>query len=251
MGRIHVLEQADSTNVEMRRRAAEFSCGDALMARVQTAGRGRGVSPDDATLPGRRSWRMFPGDRAISFWLVPQRRDCASVSLSSSLAVLDTLRVFGIEGQCKWPNDVLVRGRKICGILAEYVPGPRAGVIVGIGINVAAGASELGTLDRAATSMRLEVPGELPSAEEVAEVLSRCLFRRFEDWNAGGFSCQAEEWYGCCIHRGGEVAVIQRGGELIGRTEGVSDDGRLILMTSDGRRIFLCSGDVERVRVRT
>ena len=248
MGRIHILDQADSTNTEMRRRVTEFSCGDALMARVQTAGRGRGVSPKDATQPGRRSWSMFPGDLAISFWLEPRKTDCSSLSLSASLAVLDTLRFFGIEGRCKWPNDILVRGRKICGILAEYVPGTSEGVIMGIGINIAAEASDLAVLDRPATSMRMEGAGVFPSADEVAEVLSRCLSRRFEDWKIGGFACQAQEWYERCAHRGAEVRVVQRGGECRGRTEGVTCDGRLILMQPDGTVSLLCSGDVERVR---
>ena len=174
--------------------------------------------------------------------------------MAVALAVTDLLAEMGIESVTKWPNDVLVGGRKICGILSERcdVAGrPEAAVIVGIGLNVNMTAAVAAAIDQPATSILLELGTHLNTGlgadPDPCETLDRCLSLlalRVEQWNAGGFLALRDDWIARCAFQGESVTV--RGGDRprTGTLSGFGPHGELLLQAADGSISPVWSGDI-------
>ncbi len=224
--RIIELDEVDSTNEYAKRIAGNSPEGTVVVAKRQTAGKGR----------KGRSWESPDGGLWLSVILKPGRIDQRLVFVGA-LAVVDTLADFGIPSGIKWPNDVWVSGRKIAGILTEGKGGEY--IVLGIGLNVNNPIPE--ELRESATSM-FELTG---TKVPLDKVLERLLF------HLGG-------WYRVFLERpdllmakvrektfilGKTVWVIQDGDELVGRAADILEDGSLLLETPSGLR-RITYGDV-------
>lgn len=129
---LRLLESVDSTNNYAKANAASLPSPTMVVAREQTAGRGQRGN----------SWESEPGANLTFSVFVrlpefPARRQFA-VSEAVALAVADTLGVFGVQAKVKWPNDIYVGDRKICGILIEHalMGAELMHTVIGVGINV-------------------------------------------------------------------------------------------------------------------
>ena len=239
---IHQLDEVGSTNTYVRERARQGApAGLVAVADHQTAGRGR---------LGRR-WESPPGaNLLVSFLLRP---DCGAGDVhlcagAVALAAADACReVAGVEPVLKWPNDLLLDGTKLAGVLAEaeFAGAILKAVVVGIGINVAwPGPPEAGgtclddvsrtiqPLDRQVLLLRL-----LNALEPRCELLEEAAGRRD----------LADEVRRRCATLGQRVRVILAGEELIGRADAIDDDGRLVVETASGSRP-VSAGDVVHLR---
>ncbi len=236
---IRVVASTGSTNADV---AAEARAGVAeglvVIAEAQTGGRGRLA----------RSWESPP--RAGVYVSVLLRPTSAASSwplltLLTGLAVAEAAVGVGqVEARLKWPNDVLVGGRKLAGILAERVDDA---VVVGVGLNVSTRPDEL---PEAATS--LAIAGGTTDREIVAAEMLRSLRRRYETWrDTGGAATSVLPAYRqMCETIGSDVTVELPGGQLVmGVASGVDDDGRLVVQEAAGAppRSFTV-GDVTHVR---
>lgn len=234
------FDSVPSTN-DVARELAMSGANEGLcvIAREQTAGRGR----------HGRSWSSPPGEGlAFSLILRPGVRpsDSPLITLAAAIAVTETLRTdFQITGDIKWPNDVLVRGRKICGILVEAaIDGDRLQyAIMGIGLNVAQRAfpEQIGD---SATSMLLET-GQVIRPDDFVEA----LLPRLEYWYAAAISrpdrviARWEELSSSghdCL-----VSVESSDGSIEGVTRGLTPGGALIVELANGQRREIVSGDVK------
>ena len=226
--RVEVLASTASTNavVADRARAGEPG-GLVVVAEAQTSGRGRldrtWVSPPRAGLTFSVLLRPSEPPRAWP-WL----------PLRTGLAVATALRERAeVDAVLKWPNDVLVGGRKVCGVLAE-VPVPGA-VVVGIGLNVTTRREELP--HEAATSLRLE-DAATTDRDTVLRAVLRALAQALPDPDA------PESYRGLCATLGQRVRVELPGGRTAeGVAERVDDEGRLVV---DGTAYG--AGDVVHLR---
>jgi BirA family biotin operon repressor/biotin-[acetyl-CoA-carboxylase] ligase len=161
------LESVDSTNEEVRRRAAAGAPeGLVVVADSQTAGRGR----------RGHTWHSPPGAGVyLSLLLRPKvpAAEAVALPLRAGLATCRALRALGLEPVLKWPNDVLVGGRKVAGILVESVTG-REGLVdvavVGIGVNVAAHPMPA-DIAHTATSIESALGRPVPRADLAARLL--------------------------------------------------------------------------------
>jgi BirA family transcriptional regulator, biotin operon repressor / biotin---[acetyl-CoA-carboxylase] ligase len=241
---VEVLPESPSTNavVADRARAGEPP-GLVLVTEHQTAGRGRldrvWVTPPRAALtfsvllaPGRVPVRRWP-------WL----------PLLTGLAVVAGVRrATGLECTLKWPNDVLIGERKLAGILLERVERPGDAVaVVGVGINVSSGRSELPV--PTATSLLLEGAGSLDRGVLLAAVLDE-LAAGFERWvgSAGEPAGLRPSYVQACGSLGQRVRVELPSGETVaGDAVGIDLEGRLEVDTTAGLRA-LGAGDVVHVR---
>nr|MDT0664889.1 biotin--[acetyl-CoA-carboxylase] ligase [Micromonospora sp. DSM 115978] len=160
---VQVVAETGSTNSDLAAAARSGApAGSVLVAEQQTAGRGR----------LDRRWVAPPGT-GLTFSVL-LRPDVPAGSLSwlpmvVGAALVEPLRTqFGLAAVLKWPNDVLVEERKLAGVLVEVVPAPgqRSAVVVGIGLNVAAGRDEL---PPGATSVSAELPADVESADRTTE----------------------------------------------------------------------------------
>ncbi|PYS75085.1 MAG: biotin--[acetyl-CoA-carboxylase] ligase [Acidobacteria bacterium] len=161
------IHSIDSTNLEAMRQAREGAPeGFCIIAREQTRGRGR----------LDRTWQS-PKDAGLYFSLILRPRLAKNVwsliTLMAALAVSDSLmKTCALPTDIKWPNDVCVRDRKICGILAETVEtDSAAAAIVGIGINLTA--EEIAVMPESAISVEAAVGRKIDPESIVAELLRR------------------------------------------------------------------------------
>ncbi len=242
--RVERVAETGSTNADVaeRFRAGE-DAGLVLIAEHQTAGRGR----------LGRSWESPPGaSLVLSVLLTP---DAAPerwpwLPLTAGLAVARAAgRVAGVTADLKWPNDVLVEGQKVCGILVERVEGStgstdgrRAAAVVGIGINVSQTRAELPV--PGATSLAL-ASGNQVDRDELLTALLLELQQDLEAWEGGGEVRQ--RYLSQCVTVGQQVQVAVPGGEVRGEAVDVDEGGRLVVHTADGEQ-RLGAGDVVHVR---
>lgn len=232
---VAVVRECESTNTTLRD-APPPDDGriHVLACERQTAGRGRRgrtwVAPPGCSLTFSMLWRFDAGAP------VP-----AGLSLVAGLALARCLEAFGVDGvQLKWPNDVLVMGRKIAGILVELGPGrgrtPAA--VIGVGVNVlpfSPGELPPG-VEACALGELLEHP---PTRNTLLAALLRQFHGLFETYAVAGFPALRGAWEQRNAHAGLPVRISGEGSELLGTCLGVDDDGALRLATDDGPRRVL------------
>lgn len=204
-----------------------------VTARAQSAGRGR----------RGRAWVSEPGNLYASLLLTdpapPER--AAQLAFVAALAVHDaiaaTAPTLAPELAFKWPNDVLLGGAKVAGILIEAEGTPLVAAI-GIGINAAHHPTDA---ERTATD--LAAAGALVTVEALFAALSLAMVERLREWQAG-FGSIRTAWLARAAGRGGDLRARLGTRELTGRFETIDDEGRLQLRLPDGRIETIASGEV-------
>jgi BirA family biotin operon repressor/biotin-[acetyl-CoA-carboxylase] ligase len=233
------FESLDSTNEEaLRRLAARERTPLWIVADEQTRGRGR----------SGRHWQSPGGNLYAS--LVIETGVSASVatqlSLVAGLAVHETVAARLPAGQrtrlrLKWPNDVILGGAKLAGILLESVVSPKGkglAVILGMGINVSHAPLET---ERAVASLGLEASAVPQVFASLAAALSEWLKR----WDDGrGFASIREAWLGQALSLNESISVNLNGSAIRGRFRGVDAAGALQLETRPGVVITVTAGDI-------
>ena len=232
LDRIEVRAHIDSTNSELMRRAIEGSIdGVALLAEVQTAGRGR--RGRDWSSPFGRNLALSMGVR-----LDMTLAELGAVSLAVGVAVADALAEVGVRGvSLKWPNDLLIGGRKLCGVLIEL---PRAEeppeIVVGIGINIGGAEAVARLVEQGVADVTESAPDA--SRNEIAGRVIDAVFtvcRRFE---RGGFGPIKPRYDALHRFHGQPVHILAGLESVAGVVEGVGLDGTLRLRTESGIRAF-------------
>jgi BirA family biotin operon repressor/biotin-[acetyl-CoA-carboxylase] ligase len=240
---IHWFEEIGSTN-DFAKQLADDGAGhgEVVVAESQSAGRGR----------RGRSWATIPGrNLTLSVVLRPDLPPARAPELTilASVAVCQAIQQAGVPASIKWPNDVLSRGRKLAGILTELAADLDRvqWVVLGLGVNVNAGAEEFPPeLRPLATSLALERGAPVPRALFAAAVLSALeewLDRHAEE----GFAPVREAWKSMSGTLGREVRVVSGEREIRGSAEDVDEGGALLVRTREGLERVL-SGDVELLR---
>ena len=212
----------------------------AVLADRQTGGRGR----------EGRAWVSPPGGLYLSVLLRPRFERAGLVPLAAGVAVAEAAGELGVPTELKWPNDVLVSGRKLAGVLAEAASGPSGveWVVLGIGVNVSLDATEVPEEIRATvTSLGAEgAPGAEP-----ADVAVRALVRLALCYDAlrsrpaevlAAWRARAVRWWG------EEVEARTGAGAVRGRLVDLDAEGALVLEVEGGGTRRLLSGEVSRLR---
>jgi BirA family biotin operon repressor/biotin-[acetyl-CoA-carboxylase] ligase len=235
-----VLDEVDSTNAEAARVAATLGKRTWIMARHQTAAHGRRGRP----------WAMAPRNFAATLALrieaPPQQ--AAQRSFLAALAVHEALT--GVTDQpdvltLKWPNDVLLNGGKVAGILLENRGGAGPQLLsIGIGINLAAAPDQRDLEDGALRAV--SILGETAvEVEPEAFLLQLALaYARWEDlFNSHGFTPIREAWLSRAAGRGAPATARVGDATHKGTFETLDDTGALVLETPGGR-VTVPAGDV-------
>lgn len=243
--RVRALEVAwsvGSTNTVLLERPdpPEGLC-EVLLAEHQSAGRGR---------RGRTWLAPLGGALCMSFsWTFPEvPRDLGALGLVIGVCVLRALRTFGLSSaRLKWPNDVLVEGRKLGGILIELraeADGP-ASVIVGVGLNVSLGPEVLEQIAASGVAATDLVMAGLaqPSRNRLAAQVIDAALEGLLQFEVGGLRRFVEEWRDADALRGRMVDVRAPEGISRGLARGIDVHGALMVETPQGLRRFI-SGDV-------
>jgi BirA family biotin operon repressor/biotin-[acetyl-CoA-carboxylase] ligase len=225
-GPIEHLEVVSSTNDELKLRcragAPEWSV---LLADRQTHGRGRQGRP----------------------WASPLGNLYLSLPLAAGLAVLEAVTAEGVRAELKWPNDVLVRGRKLAGILVETTSGLGGleNAVVGVGVNVGVVPAEIA----GATSFAAETGRAGDAVALAARVLTRlsvCYHALARD----GPTAILPRWReGAAGWLGRPVEVQAAGGMLRGLMRGIDERGAMLLEEPSGHVLHILSGEAHEVRL--
>lgn len=241
-GRWFVFDSLPSTNQWALDHAARGRHGDAVLALEQTAGRGR----------FQRSW-FSRAERSLTLSVLvksgtPESRSPTPLAMACALAVRALLRGSGLAAFLRWPNDVLVGEKKICGILAEQAAAS-GDIALGIGLNVNLSRTDLRSLPlRApATSMAIETGKTFDIRAVCRDLLCRLRdeFASAADPRAGGWRLR---WRQADALRGRMIAVRAAGRAIRGRYAGLDDQGRLRVVDDAGTERRFWSGDVSLVR---
>lgn len=186
-GRLLSFHAIPSTNTWAVAHSAELGHGDVVQAAAQTAGRGRLT----------RSWLTVPGAGIACSVLLRKPAFvpvAPNVGQAAALAVSDLLLDYGLAPGLKWPNDVLVAGRKIAGILAELVPEDDA-LVLGIGLNVCTPAPDLATAGLADTATSMAAEASRPLAPDaVFGALMLRVQQRLDALVASGCEVILRDW---------------------------------------------------------
>ena len=231
---IHFLSHGSTMEAakrEARRTAAE---GTVVITEEQTAGKGR----------AKRVWLSPKGSISLSVVLYPGISQLPYLIMIISVAVARSIEmVTGLKTQLKWPNDVLIKGKKVCGILIENeLQGDRvAWSVIGIGINANNKMKDFPEIAATATSLSDELGKGISRVEVV-----RCLFVEMENLylSLGDGELIYQEWRDRLITRGKRVQVISGEDVLQGVAEDVSRDGSLVLRHDNGSISHIVAGDV-------
>jgi BirA family biotin operon repressor/biotin-[acetyl-CoA-carboxylase] ligase len=232
--------EIDSTSTWLRQRALDGApSGSVCVAEMQSAGRGRRnrhwVSPFAASLYLSLLWRSATGAAELG-----------GLSLAAGVAIVRSLRTFGIDtAGLKWPNDVLVDGAKLAGILIDVIgesTGP-CSVIIGVGINVAIPETVAAEIDQHWTDLRRLTGREALSRNRLASIVLDNTFAAIAEFEHSGLQPFLEEWSRHDVIQDRQVSLQLPNEVIHGRACGVDSGGALLVDTASGRRRF-ASGEV-------
>ena len=208
--------------------------GAVVVAETQTAGRGR----------QGRHWVSQPGNLLVSVLFRPTLEALPFISIIGGVAAARAVRkVTGLEPQIKWPNDLLIQGRKVAGILAESaIAGDTVWyAVLGVGMNVSLNTDQTEEIASFATSVNAAAGKVVPRED---------LLRQFlMDLDAlylalGQDQSPIEEWQGLLSTTGQRLEATWGNESFIGVAEGTDPMGNLLLRQDDGSLLTLTAGDV-------
>lgn len=229
-------ETLGSTNAEALARARAGERGPLwITAAVQTAGRGRRGN----------AWISTPGNLFATLLLT----EPSDPGVASQLSFVAALALHDAVAECapqvgpllkvKWPNDLLLGGAKLAGILIEAESDPAFALAVGIGVNCAAHPS-----DTPYPATDLAAHGALVAPERMLGALSAAMMKRLDQWQRGqGFAGVRADWLKRAAGLGQDIRVRLPERELSGRFQGLDDMGRLLLQ-AEGRVTPVTAGEI-------
>lgn len=235
------FEEVDSTNSRARSLARQGALeGEVVIAERQSAGRGR----------LGRSWVSPPyANLYFSLILRPTLApaDAPQVTLMAAVALADAVAAFSPEPPViKWPNDILVDGKKLAGILTESACDSERieFVILGIGVNVNFPRRLMPAAIRERATSLMEVAGKPVDRERFLRRLIQDLDRCYGTLEESGFAALAPRWQARFGLRGKRVRVEAASGALIGTAVGIDRDGALLVADERGALRRVVAGDV-------
>ena len=241
MGRISeivILEELDSTNSYALRNFESFGNGTLILAKSQTAGRGR----------KGRSWVSPPGVNVYASLILKGFKFLpAQASWIGSLAVMETLRTEEprLDLKVKWPNDVLCGKAKIAGVLCETKAGPNGGIVIGIGVNLNMEAKDLAALGRPATSVLVETGYPVADIDSFGVMLGKEAMRLYKIARTDGIKELHAMWSSETKLLGSHVeALLDDGSSFTGTVECLRIDGSLSIRRDDGKLVSVAAGEI-------
>ena len=237
---LYLLDTVDSTNSRLKAMAREGAAsGTAVAAREQTAGRGR----------LGREFASPPGGVYLSLLLRPDCPPARCAELAPLAAVAARRAVAACAGvwpDIKWPNDLLLEGKKICGILTERLelPGdPRGAVIIGVGINGNTRREDFPLQLRELAGSLYTQTGRQVDLDALSDALLRELDSLYAAWLQEEDVC-LEEYRAACINLGRRVWILHEGERRGALALAVNPDYSLALRYDDGREETLRFGEL-------
>ena len=239
---LEVFATIDSTNNYLKRESGNLPDGATAVADQQTGGRGR-LGRNFASPEGKGIY--------YSVLLRPDLPPAEAVNLTAYVAVAvcnGIEEATGVRPQIKWTNDIVMNGRKVCGILTEMaIEGETAAlqyIVTGIGVNVNQTAEDWPEELKAIAGSIAQAVRHPVRRGRLAACLLNALDRVYLDWLAGNHASYLEQYRKDCLTVGREVKLLRSGREEIATAIGIDDKFGLIVRHPDGREETVTSGEV-------
>lgn len=233
------LDEVDSTNLYGKKNIDTLADKTVISAKRQLSGRGR----------LNRVWLdLGEGNLFVSVVLKPSLKfDEKFANLTQYLSVIlcKTLEEYGLQPEIKWPNDVLIKGKKVAGILSETVMQGQIfkGLVLGFGINISAGERDLKQVtDKAVTSVSLEL-GKQVDGNLFLNNLLNLFFRDYNKFLESGFEFIKHDYIKRVNFLEKELCVKVFNDTKCGVAKGINDNGALIL-EKNNEKFVLTIGDI-------
>jgi BirA family biotin operon repressor/biotin-[acetyl-CoA-carboxylase] ligase len=233
------LDRIASTQQEAREHARSgCRSGIVILAEEQTAGRGRGD-------------RVWESNRGLGLWFtlvhrsVRGRDEWPALTVASAVALCEAIEMVGLRPRTRWPNDVLLSGRKVAGVLADT---EGDAILIGIGLNILHRADDFSPqLRGTATSIglaALEAGTPPPDPDGLLVQLLECLDRLLQEFERSGPSAAIPAFWARSIDRSMRIAIRLPSAALVeGRAIGLGEIGQLLVETPEGT-VVVPSGTV-------
>ncbi len=231
------MDEVDSTNNYAKQHAAALKDKSIVLCEQQTGGKGR----------LGRAWITQKGENiSLSILVKPdiQPKNAPAITLMTGLAViLGIQKATGIPAQVKWPNDVVLGKKKLCGILVEMTADMDKidHLVAGIGINVNRAAFD-GELKEKATSLQIEA-GKPLSRCQIAAAVIQSFFHLYEEFLQNGIKNLLEKYTSRSAIVNSQIEILGLNHEAKGICRGFTQDGALILEGEQGREL-ISAGEV-------
>ena len=230
-----------STNEFAMQHLASFPDRHIIASEIQTSGRGR----------LDRKWVSdIPGNICITIILKPEcpavsESPLANISQYMALCICRLIEGMGVQPSLKWPNDILVDGKKIGGILCQtsILSNRLAGFALGTGINLNMSREDLLRIDQPATSLNL-LTGSPVDRDLFLDQLAEMFFKGYDQFMELGFSSIIEPYQKRSPYLGSRITARLPGGNVAGIALRITENGCLVIETSEGKEMILNAGDV-------
>jgi BirA family biotin operon repressor/biotin-[acetyl-CoA-carboxylase] ligase len=225
---ISKFDRLDSTNLFLKNHLSHYPDFAVIVTENQFDGRGR----------FDRKWQSSPGNSLTFSMKIPvtdiPQQNWTNITQVMALSVASLIEDFGLQPSIRWPNDILINHRKICGILAEVaLEETTPSIILGVGLNVNNPPSDFIDLDRAATSLLIETckPTQI---DNVLESLLKHFSYYLEELITTGFKKLSEMLSERLYNPDQTIQIIQGNSTYMGRIQGITERGTILIRTDAG-----------------
>ncbi len=235
------LEKVNSTNNYAKDNYHHFDLNHItrITADEQTAGRGR----------FNRSWVSPKGENIYLTYFFTSGKNLMDLNNLAQILSLSTTKLMGKLGlspHIKWPNDVLISGKKIAGILCETIDlHDKFGVVLGMGINVNMPKKALDQIDQPATSLLVEM-GKKQERAPLIKMLEGFFIEDYHLYKRDGFKPFYMSYDALLTHKGKPITLKQNGHSISGTLHSLNPDGRLNILLDNGEIQTLSSGEIKK-----
>lgn len=234
------LETVDSTNLWAKMHLDSLDDKTIISANRQTKGRGR----------FDRVWMDLGDDNIFMSIVLKPAKNFSEIypNLTQYLCVVvcKILENYGLEPKIKWPNDVLVDGKKICGILSETVTqgSNLKGIVLGIGFNVNSNIENLSKIkDKLATALNIELKTQYFEKCKIEDSIINEFFNNYDEFLKYGFQYIKEDYLKRACFMNKEISVQVFNEKKSGIVTNITDSGELVL-NNDNNDLIITMGDI-------
>lgn len=232
------FDEVESTN-DLAKRCLDKGEGLVIITDSQTKGKGR----------SGRTWHSPKGlGIYLSALIKPQTANPSPLTLMAGVACVSAIKPFlteeGPNPSLKWPNDILIQGKKLAGILCELCDGKSGWLVIGIGINVNHLPSDFpDSLQEIATSLKMEGGGPVDKAALIRSLIIQ-LDREYRSWQLEGTPALVKRWSEHTRMFGKQINVNRGGSNFHGTAKRLDEEGQLVVLTKNGEEMAFASGEV-------
>ncbi|MBN1501399.1 MAG: biotin--[acetyl-CoA-carboxylase] ligase [Spirochaetes bacterium] len=234
------FDEINSTNLYALEHMTSIPDKTVITADIQKNGRGR----------LDRKWVSSSSDNIyFSVVLKPEGKietlPLANVTQYMCIILCRIFLKYGINPSIKWPNDILINGKKISGILSEtsFTGGVFNGIVIGAGININCTPAQNEELNKPVTSLYSEIKSKIDKTNFLIDLLG-LFFDTYTDFMTYGFKHIKTEYLNYFPFTNRTITVNNQGSIIEGKVKDISDDGTLVLLKSNGTEINIIAGDI-------